>query len=127
MNIKSNQEMNLYEIMEKWTSNLDDNINDEYQEKVIDDEILEPMDETKESTKEFSKNYQKILKELITVNETIVDNNNKKDEINKGVSELVKECIRTYAANKEVIQYWYNYGQEFKDKIRKIKKRDRLT
>src|SRR5437763_10784326 len=73
--------MNLYEIMNKWTTNLDNKIDNEYKEQVIDNETPELMNVTKKSTKEFSKNYQKVFKELTTENEIIMDNNNKNQEI----------------------------------------------
>ena len=124
MNTKSNQEMNLYEIMEKWVSTSDNNDNNEYQEQVIDNGIPELMNVTKKSTKEFSKNYQKVLKELTTVNEIIMNNNNENKEINKGVSELIKGYMITDETNRtkrETIQHWYRYGQEFKEKLEEIK------
>src|SRR5438034_1087245 len=100
MNTKSNQMMNLYEIMEKWVSTSDNNDNNEYQEQVIDNGIPELMNVTKKSTKEFSKNYQKVLKELTTVNEIIMNNNNENKEINKGVSELIKGYMITDETNR---------------------------
>ena len=124
MNIENNQMMNLYEIMEKWVSTSDNNDNNEYQEQVIDNGIPELMNVTKKSTKEFSKNYQKVLKELTTVNEIIMNNNNENKEINKGVSELIKGYMITDETNRttrETIQHWYKYGQEFKEKLEEIK------
>ena len=124
MNTKSNQEMNLYEIMEKWVSTSDNNDNNEYQEQVINNERTDTMNVTKKSTKGFSKNYQKVLKELTTVNEIIMNNNNENKEINKGVSELIKGYMITHEPNRtkrETIQYWYRYGQEFKEKLEEIK------
>ena len=124
MNIENNQMMNLYEIMNKWTTNLDNKIDNEYKEQVIDNETPKLMNVTKKSTKEFSKNYQKVLKELTTVNEIIMNNNNENKEINKGVSELIKGYMITHEPNRtkrETIQYWYRYGQEFKEKLEEIK------
>jgi len=135
MDIESNQRMNLYEIMDKWTSNLDDKINNNHQEQVNGNEALEPIrqknnktiqviNETKKITKEFSKNYQKVLKELSIINEEMTENNDEKVTINKGVSELIKGYIITYELNKtkrETIQHWYKYGQEFKEKLEEIK------
>ena len=98
--IENNQMMNLYEIMNKWTTNLDNKIDNEYKEQVIDNKTPELMNVTKKSTKEFSKNYQKVLKELTTVNEIIMDNNNENKEINKGVSELIKGYMITDETNR---------------------------
>ena len=135
MDIKSNQGMNLYEIMDKWTSNLNDKINNNHQEQVNDNEALEPIrqknnktiqviNETKKITKEFSKNYQKVLKELSIINEEMTENNDEKVTINKGVSELIEGYMITYEPNKtkrETIQHWYKYGKEFKEKLDEIK------
>ena len=134
MNIKSNQEMNLYEIMDKWTSNLNDKINNHHQEQVNDKEALEPIRQKNnktiqvingtKKTKECSKNYQKVLKELSIINEEMTENNDEKVTVNKGVSELIKGYMITYEPNKtkrETIQHWYKYGQEFKEKLEEIK------
>src|SRR6266536_3666877 len=121
--------------MDKWTSKLDNNVEDNHQEQVYDNEALEPIrqknnknyiiNETKKTTKQFSKNYQKVLKELSMINEEMTESNDEKVTINKGVSELIKGYMITYEPNKtkrETIQHWYKYGQEFKEKREAIKK-----